>query len=102
MESLVPPYDVLVKMVDQLNPGQITEPVANGGHIFILKLEEKVIPSFEPFENVQKKLEAMITYERQKEAINKLNDKIVEQAKLTDLDRFIDFCLSRIYLQSNM
>jgi len=102
MESLAPPYDILVKVVNQLNPGQITKPVTKGGHIFILKLEEKITPSFEPFENVQKKLEAMITYERQKEAINKLNDKIVEQAKLTDIDRFIDFCLSRIYLQSNM
>lgn len=102
MGSLAAPYDILTKMVDQLKPGQVTEPATKGGHIFILKLEEKVDPSFEPFESVQKKLEAMITYDRQKEAINKLNDKIVEQAKLTDLDRFIDFCLNRIYLQGNM
>jgi len=102
IESLRPPYDVLIKMVDQLKPGQVTEPVTKGGHIFILKLEEKITPSVEPFEKVQKKLEAMIMFDRQKEAINKLNDKIVEQAKLTDLDRFIDFCLNRIYLQNSM
>ena len=102
MESLRAPYDVLVKIVDQLAPGQIAEPVTAGGHIFILKLEEKIIPSFEPFEQVQKKLEAMIKYDRQKEAINKLNNKIVEQAKLTDLDKFIDFCLTQIYRQNNI
>jgi len=101
MESLRAPYDVLVKMVDKLKPDQVTQPVAKGGHIFIMKLEEKILPAVEPFEKMQKKLEAMISYDRQKEAINKLNDKIVDQAKLTDLDRFIDFCLSRIYAQNN-
>ena len=102
MESLKAPYDVLAKVVDQLTPGQIAEPVTQSGHIFILKLEEKFMPSFQPFEQVQKRLEAMVTYDRQKEAINKLNDKIVAQAKLADLDRFIDFCLNKIYLQNNM
>ena len=102
MESLRAPYDILIKMVDQLKPGQITKPVAKGGHIFIMKLEEKITPSVEPFENVQKKLEALIEYDRQKKAINKLNDKIIEQAKLTDLNRFIDFCLNQIYLKNKV
>jgi hypothetical protein len=96
-ESLEKPYDILAAEAEKMEPGQISAPIEVGAHIFIMKLEEKRPRALVPFAKVQKQIEAQITFERRKKAIEKFNQKLAEQAKLGEKDRFADFCLEQIY-----
>jgi hypothetical protein len=100
-ESLEKPYDILAAEAEKIEPGQVAAPIEVGAHIFIMKLEEKRPRTLVPFEKVQKRIEAQITFERRKKAIEKFNQKLAEQAKLGEKDRFADFCLEQIYQMCN-
>jgi parvulin-like peptidyl-prolyl isomerase len=96
-ESLAKPYDILAAEADKMKPAQIAGPIEAGEHIFIMKLEEKRPKSFEPLENVQKEVEAKIIFDRRKKAVDEFSSKLVQQAALSEMDRFIDFCLEKIF-----
>jgi len=96
-DSLAYPYDVLAVLARNTEPGRIAGPVEAGGHIFIMKLEEKVPATVEPFVKVQKQIEAKLRLERRKQAMDKFGRSIVEQAKVANNDAFVDFCLEEIY-----
>jgi hypothetical protein len=100
-ESLAEPYDVLAGEAEKIEPGQIAGPIERGGHIFVMKLEEKQQARFEPFEAVQKQVKARIILERRKAAIDELGAKFMQQAALSSQDDFVDFCLEKIYRMSN-
>jgi parvulin-like peptidyl-prolyl isomerase len=96
-ESLAKPYDILAAEADKMKPAQIAGPIEAGEHIFIMKLEEKRPKSFEPLENVQKEVEAKIIFDRRQKAVDEFSSKLVQQAALNERDRFIDFCLEKIF-----
>ena len=100
--SLAEPYDVLAIEAERMEAGEIAGPVEAGGHVFIMKLEEKAAKSYEPFEEVQKEVEATIHLDRRKKALDELNRKLVEKAVARDRDRFVDYCLEEIYRVSNL
>ncbi len=99
--SLAKPYDVLASEAERMEPGQITGPIETDGHIFIMKLEEKQPGKVEPFENVQKELEAKINFERRKKAVDEFGAKLMQQASLGKRNEFVDFCLAEIYIRCN-
>jgi len=99
--SLAEPYDVLAAEAEKLEPGQIAGPIEAGEHIFIMKLEEKQVTNAEPFEKVQKEIEQTIELERRKKAVDELEAKLLQQAALSNVDAFIDFCLEKIYRINN-
>ncbi|MFA5251735.1 MAG: peptidylprolyl isomerase [Phycisphaerae bacterium] len=96
-QSLAKPYDVLAVEAEKILPGQIAGPIEAGEHIFIMKLEEKAPKNFTPLENVQKEVEAKITFDRRKKAADEFGTKLVQQAELNEMDRFVDFCLEKTY-----
>jgi len=96
-QSLAKPYDILAAEADKMKPAQIAGPIEAGEHIFIMKLEEKRPKSFEPLENVQKEVEAKIIFDRRGKAVDEFSSKLVQQAALNERDRFVDFCLEKIY-----
>jgi hypothetical protein len=96
-ESLAEPYDILAAEADKMKPGQVAGPIEAGEHIFIMKLEEKRPKSFEPLANVQKEVEAKIIFDRRKKAVDEFSANLMKQTTLTEKDRFIDFCLEKIY-----
>jgi len=100
-ESLAEPYDVLADRAEEIEPGQIAGPIETGGHIFIMKLEEKQQASVERFETVQKQVKAQIILKRRRAAINELSAKFMQQAAVSGQDNFVDFCLEKIYRMSN-
>lgn len=100
-QSLAPPYDMLATEAQMLEPGQVSKPIVTSEHIFIMKLVEKQSADYEPFEKVQRQVEQKILIDRQNEVFNRLNDILMQQAKLGDTDEFIDFCLEKIYRMSN-
>jgi len=98
--SLAAPYDVLAAEAEKNEQGQIAGPIEAGGHIFIMKLEEKQPGSVEPFEKVQSQIEAKIIFERRKKVADEFSAKLVQQARLANKDEFIDFCVEEIYRRS--
>ncbi len=100
--SLAEPYDVLAREAERMEPGEMVGPIETAGHIFIMKLDGKTGKSFQPFEEVQKEVEATIQMERRKKALDELNRKLVETAVARDRERFVDYCLEEIYRISNL
>jgi len=100
-ESLAEPYDVLAEAAEKAQPGQIVGPVGAGEHIFIMKLEEKQSMLVEPFEKVQKEVEAQLSFERRKRTFDEFGEKLVKQAALTEKDEFVKYCIEKIYQLSN-
>jgi parvulin-like peptidyl-prolyl isomerase len=82
--SLAAPYDVLAAQAAWMEPGRVAGPIEAEGHVFIMKLEGKQSAEYEPFEQVQEQVRA----------------RIIQQAELGRTDRFIDFCLEKIYRMS--
>ncbi len=99
--SLAAPYDVLAVEAEKIGPGQVAGPIVTKEHIFIMKLEEKELAGYEPFEQVQELVEKKILLDRRKEVYDKLYAEIRSEAKLSRTDEFVDFCLEKIYRISN-
>jgi peptidyl-prolyl cis-trans isomerase SurA len=68
--SLAEPYDAIEKTAEKMDVGQVSEPVAAGGHIFIVKLENKQAASCKTFEEVQGDVEARMMYEKRKKRVD--------------------------------
>ena len=100
-ESLAEPYDVLAEMAEKAQPGQVVGPIGAGEHIFIMRLEEKQPKLVEPFEKVQKEVEAQLSFERRKQKFDEFGENLIKQATLTEKDEFVNYCIKRIYLLSN-
>jgi len=99
--SLAAPFDILAVEAEKIEPLQVAGPIVTKEHIFIMKLEEKQLAGYEPFEDVQELVEEKILLDRRKEDIDKLNAGIRSEAKLSRTDKFVDFCLGNIYRISN-
>lgn len=99
--SLAAPFDILAVEAEKIEPPQVAGPVITKEHIFIMKLEEKQLAGYEPFEQVQELVEEKILLDRRKEDIDKLNAGIKSEAKLSRTDKFVDFCMEKIYRISN-
>ncbi|UCG56290.1 MAG: peptidylprolyl isomerase [Phycisphaerales bacterium] len=100
-DSLAQPYDVLAANAEKMQAGQIAGPIEVAGHVFIMKLEDKRPKGYEPLDKVQQQVEQRIFTERRKEAFDKLNAKIMQQATLRDTGQFVEFCLEKIHKMYN-
>lgn len=99
--SLAPPYNKLAEAAQKMQLGDITEPIITDEHIFIMKLVDKQMAGYQPFEEVQDYVRKEVLVERQNEVLKKLNIIVQEQANLGQTDEFIDFCLEKIHRTSN-
>lgn len=100
-DSLVSPYDVLAQKAAAMKPGETAGPIEAKGHIFVMRLVEYQPKNVEPFENVQNQVKARISFERMRQAIDKVNEQFVEQASAADRAKFVDFCVREIYRVAN-
>jgi len=96
-DSLAAPYDLLAAEAENMEPGQISDLIVTEEHIFIMKLEEKQLAGYVPFEKVQEQVRNKILLDRQNEVIDEVNAEFVKQAELGNTDEFVDFCLEKIY-----
>jgi len=101
-DSLAPPYSVLAREADKIEPGQIAGPIAVEGHVFIMKLQNKQVAGYEPFDDpeVQRMVERKVLLDRQDSAQGRLRTRLREEARLGRADEFVDFCLEKIYTLS--
>ncbi len=96
-QSLAKPYDILASEAEKIQPGQLAGPIEAGEHIFITRLEERNPKSYEPLEKVQKEVEAKIVFDRRRKAADEFEAKLTQQTSLKEREKFIDFCLEKIY-----
>jgi len=96
--SLAKPYDIIEKTAENMNAGQVSEPLASGGHIFIVKLESKTAAVGKPFEEVQGEVETRMIFEKRKKTVDDMMNKIMEQTDMSYADQFIEYCLEKAYL----
>ena len=99
-QSLAAPYYMLAAIAEKAEAGQIAGPIEASGHIFIMKLEEKQLEGYEPFEKVQRKVEEKIIFDSRSKVLNRLHAKLMQQAEFGETGKFIDFCLEKIYQMS--
>jgi parvulin-like peptidyl-prolyl isomerase len=98
--SLVAPYNAIETAAENMDIGQVSEPIIAEGHIFIVKLESKQAGSCEPFEKVQTEVEGRFVLARRQKMVNDMIKKIVSQIDLAYADDFLDFCVNRAYEQA--
>ncbi len=96
-ESLAAPYDKLAAEAENIVSSRIARIIITAEHVFIMKLEDKKIAGYEPFEKVQQQVRNKIILDRQNEAVDRVNATLLQQVELSKTDEFIDFCLEKIY-----
>jgi len=95
--SLAVPYDKLAAEAENIESSQSARIIITAEHVFIMKLEEKKMSGYEPFEKVQEQVRDKIVLDRWNEAVNRVNATLLQQAELSRTDEFIDFCLEKVY-----
>ena len=100
-EALAAPYDVLARQSQEMEPGQIAGPIDARGRFFIMKVEQKQTPGYSPLTEVQEQVRRAIVADRRAEALKELEVEIARQAVLADTNRFVDYCLQRLYRIAN-
>ncbi|HUT31159.1 MAG TPA: peptidyl-prolyl cis-trans isomerase [Sedimentisphaerales bacterium] len=102
-DSLARPYDVLARQAEEMQPGQVSEPIESpgGDRIFIMKLLDKQGADFKPLAEVQRQVVQIILAERRNRAVDELETKFRAQARLAEKDQFLNLCLEKIYRMSN-
>lgn len=100
-ESLVEPYDILVLEADKIKPGKIAGQIKTERNILIMKLLENRKGGYKPFAQVQREVEKKIIKARQNEFLNRFNEELLRQAELSETDKFVDFCLDKLYEMSS-
>ena len=100
-DALAEPYEVLAKEAQNLKVGDVAGPIGALGHIFIMKLEQKQEKGYRPLTEVQDRVEERIMTDRRREALKQLDTEISQQAAVGNTDRFLDYCLERIYRQAH-
>lgn len=95
--SLAEPYDQLEKAAKSMEPGDISEIIETGGHVFIMKLEDKTESGNTPFAEVQDRIEEEIKLIRQRKEYNKIISDIVKQANVSNMELFTKYSLQKAY-----
>ena len=95
--SLMAPHDVLEAEAEKMEAGEVSGVIENDGHFFIMKLEDKRQRGYKAFEEVQESIEREIRLHRRMRRYEELIMKLINQANITDMDDFVDFCVEAAY-----
>ena len=95
--NLTRPYHILPPLAEKMEVGEVAGPVESGGHIFIMKLEDKKKSGVASFEKLQPRIELDIQLARRAVRFNRLIGKLMNRANISGLDRFIDVCVEKAW-----
>lgn len=95
--SLAAPYNVLEVEAGKIEEGVIAGPIETDGHVFIVKLVEKVEEVHKRFEDVQEEIEAEIRFRRKVKQYNEMIVKLMERANVANMGSFVEYCLQTAY-----
>lgn len=100
-ESLADPYDVLAKIAEKIEVGEIAGPIAVPGRFFIMKLVRKEEKGYLSLPEVQDQVERQIRIDRRLEGLKELDTEIASQIQLVDTGEFVDHCLKQLHAAAN-
>jgi hypothetical protein len=100
-DSIAQPYDVLANHASQIEIGQLAEPISTNEHIFIMKLEQKTEYNVQSFEDVQQEIESRLKLAQQRQALDKMSREIAKEVAIPNKERFLNFCLQKLYVKAN-
>jgi hypothetical protein len=100
-ESLAEPYNIIAKHTDKMKPGQLAEPISTNQHIFIMKLEQKTEYNVQSFEEVQQQIESSLKIAQQRQALDKMSREIAKEVAIPNKERFLNFCLQKLYVKAS-
>ena len=87
-------HDICLEMA----PGQVSEPIVSGKHVFIVRLESRIDTGYESFEDVHQKIENEIQLKHQvEEGYDKTVSMVMEQADIPNIEEFINYCVEQAY-----
>lgn len=95
--SLPAPYDILEQKAVMMEPGRVAGPLAAGGHLFILKLENKKEASCKTFDEVQDAIEQQFQFEFRKQQYEKLINQLTARVDTLKMEQFLDHCVTDAY-----
>ncbi len=97
MGSLAEPYNVLEVEAGKIPEGAIAGPIETEGHVFIVKLVDKVEEMHKSFEDVQEDIEADIRFRRRVKQYNEMVVKLMEKANIANMGNFVEYCVQTAY-----
>jgi peptidyl-prolyl cis-trans isomerase SurA len=97
--SLISPYDQVVEKFDRMKEGEVSEIIDTGEHLFIVKLIEHTKAGYIPFSSVQQRIERYLQNLKRKEQTNELIAELFEEADITGLEGFLQYCIRQIYIR---
>jgi parvulin-like peptidyl-prolyl isomerase len=97
--SLASPFDVIEISTQEMEAGEVSDPIEAGGHVFIVKLESKRSAEHTSFEEVQEEIESEVIYMHRREQFEKKMTKLIVQSEVGNLEEFMRFCLEAAFLR---
>ncbi|OXU15213.1 peptidyl-prolyl cis-trans isomerase [Sedimentisphaera salicampi] len=98
--SFAQPYNVLAEELKNLEEGEISEVIENNGNFFVVKLDKKQEAGYQKLSEVQDEIEKFIRMKRRSEKMNNILKELFEQAKISEANGFIEFCIRQAYVRS--
>ncbi|AQQ10465.1 peptidylprolyl isomerase [Sedimentisphaera cyanobacteriorum] len=99
--SFAEPYDAIAEELKKLEEGQISDVIENNGNFFIVKVDKKQQAGFKKLSQVQDDIEEFIRMKRRSEKMNNILKELFEQAKISEANGFIEFCIRQAYSRSS-
>ncbi|MFC1781218.1 peptidylprolyl isomerase, partial [Planctomycetota bacterium] len=96
-ESLAGSYSFLAEAAEDMNQGDISDVIIAPDHFFIMKLENKQMAGYIPFEQVQDQVRQEVLLSRRSNVLEQLNSRIRAQADIAETNRFVEFCLEEVH-----
>lgn len=66
--------------VEQLKPGEVSDPFLYGSEVMIIRLDERQPPIVQPFESVQRRVRSQYLQEKPQQLLNNLKEQVLKEA----------------------
>lgn len=96
-DTLPEPYDVLEEAALKMEAGQVSDPIVNADHIFILKLDRKELGGCKSFVEVQPLIEQQLLFQFRQKQYDAYITELIKQADMAEMERFTEFCAITAY-----
>lgn len=95
--ALPEPYDVLETEAVKLDPGQVSDPIVNADHVFVMKLTSKDLGGCRSFVEVQPQVEQQLLFKHRQKQYDDLVSELIKQVNLVEMEQFSEYCTTTAY-----
>jgi parvulin-like peptidyl-prolyl isomerase len=99
-QSFAAPYNAIAAKLDAMSVNDVSEIIDGGSRFFIVKLLENKKGGYIAVEDVQQDIEKHLKGIKRKEQMEKMLRELFEQADITGLEGFMQYCIRQAYLRT--